>query len=226
MASNKNKKALNFTAAAKKETKAPQIDLMETAPTEQGESFADFVNEAIAEPKQIIVEDEILAEETIDLMEGIAQEPQVPAIVQIKEEAVTGTDLVAQVEQVAGVISLTTKVIAKEELIKILESGIVPKVARNIGFVNRDTDFGRKEGNFSIKGGTSIRWYLDTAVECKKLGYPVIRSNKVETVAGFVDKNHSSVNRVTNRWTAEACAVPVKTNEDLKRVLMAIETLI
>lgn len=220
---NKKSNKLNFTSV-KSEVKAPQVDLMTTEPTE---SFADFVQEAIAEPKQIIVEDEILAEDQIDLMAQVPEVEQVAQeVTQIKSESPVGSDLVASVEQVAGVISLTTKVIAKEELIKILESGIVPKVARNIGFTNRDTHFGRAEGNFSIKGGSSIRWYMDCAVECKKLGHPVIRSNKVETVAGFVDKNDASVNRITNRWAAEQCAVPVRTNEDLKRVLMAIETLI
>lgn len=222
----KKQKTLNFTAV-KSEVKSPQIDLMATEPVEQGESFADFVQEAISKPKQIIVEDEILAEDQIDLMAQVpAVEKVAQEVTQIKSEALVGSDLVASVAQVAGVIELKTKIVAKEELIKILESGIVPKVARNIGFTNRDTHFGRAEGNFSIKGGTSIRWYLDTAVECKKLGYPVIRSNKVETVAGFVNKNDASVNRITNRWQAEQCAIAVKTNEDLKRVLQAIETLI
>lgn len=122
------------------------------------------------------------------------------------------------------VILLSNKAVCRQEIIKLLQTGNYPKIATATEFATRGENFGRSEGNYSIKSGTSIRWYMDCSVECKKFGYMVIRSKNMET--GFVDKTDPTTDRITSRWQAEKSAKAVKTNLELRTIFNEIEALV
>lgn len=157
--------------------------------------------------------------------------------------ATTPTDLLAPVEAPATevidlrkgepltdgysqeeVIFLSNKAICRQEIIKLLQTGNFPKLAIATEFATRGENFGRSEGNYSVKSGSSIRWYIDCASECKMFGYMVIRSKQVES--GFVDKSDATVDRMKNRWTAEKSAKAIKTNIELRAIFNEIEALV
>lgn len=154
---------------------------------------------------------------TVDLL---AQAPATEAPVEIINLRKGEPDGYSQEE----VILLSNKAICRQEIIKLLQTGNYPKISQATEFATRGENFGRSEGNYSIKSGSSIRWYIDCSTECKKFGYMVIRSKNIE--AGFVDKTDPTTDRMTSRWNAEKSAKAIKTNLELRAIFNEIEALV